>query len=195
MPATVATVFVPDSVPAPGFAPIAAVTLPAKFVAVLPSASRTITWIAGARPAPPVEDVGSTVTASCAAAPGATANGTVETLGSPAEDTTSVYPLPTLSIVTSVNVAIPPTAATVFVPDKVPPAESTPIAIVTSPVKLVAVLPSESLAVTCTGGDISVPALTPFGCTVTASSTAGPASMLKGGLAPPPSPVPVAARV
>src|SRR2546422_781069 len=51
-PLIAATVVVPERTPAPGFASIARVTLPAKPVRVLPAASRAATRIAGAMVTP-----------------------------------------------------------------------------------------------------------------------------------------------
>src|SRR5262249_13839871 len=56
------------------------------------------------------------------------------------------------------NVATPDTAATVAVPDGVPPFGCVPMLIVTLPVNPVAVFPDPSLAVTCTAGAIATPA-------------------------------------
>ena len=64
------------------------------------------------------------------------------------------------------NVATPDTAATVVVPDSLPPLGFVPIATVTLPVKWVAVFPCASCAVTWTAGVIAVPATTFVGCTV-----------------------------
>src|SRR5207244_2217369 len=53
-PPAAATAVVPESVPPPGFAPIASVTVAMKAVAVLPCASCAVTWTAGAIDAPAV---------------------------------------------------------------------------------------------------------------------------------------------
>src|SRR5256884_4344964 len=58
----------------------------------------------------------------------------------------------TLSIDSPANVATPPDAACVAVPDKAPPDGLVPIASVTFPVNPVAVFPLASSAVTCTAG-------------------------------------------
>src|SRR5947199_8698061 len=56
------------------------------------------------------------------------------------------------------NVTTPATAATVVVPERVPPPGFTPSATVTLPVKPVAVFPCPSSAVTCTAGVMDAPA-------------------------------------
>ena len=56
------------------------------------------------------------------------------------------------------NVATPPTAATVVVPESVPPPGFVPIAIVMLPVKDVTVVPPLSTARTVTAGEIEAPA-------------------------------------
>src|SRR2546430_9164906 len=58
----------------------------------------------------------------------------------PAPVAVSVYPVPTLSIDSPANVATPPDAAWVAVPDKAPPDGLVPMASVTLPVNPVAVL-------------------------------------------------------
>src|ERR1043166_5418317 len=68
-PATAVTVVVPDRAPPDGFAWIVAVISPVNPVAVLPSASRAVTWTAGAMAAPASVLVGWTVMASCVADP------------------------------------------------------------------------------------------------------------------------------
>ncbi len=73
------------------------------------------------------------------------------------------------------NVATPPTAATVVVPESVPPPGFAPSATVTLPVKPVAVFPCPSSAVTCTAGVIAAPATVLLGCTVRLSCVAAPA--------------------
>src|SRR5207245_3480867 len=68
------------------------------------------------------------------------------------------------------KVATPATAATVFVPDKVPVLGLVPIATVMFPVNPVAVLPLPSWAVTWTAGVIAAPATVFVGSTLTASA-------------------------
>src|SRR5690348_12285159 len=74
--------------------------------------------------------------------------------------------------------AIPALAFTVVVPDKTPPDGSVPIAIVTIPVKPVAVFPNASRAVTWTAGVIMAPAVVVVGCTVKKSAAAAAGVML-----------------
>ena len=84
------------------------------------------------------------------------------------------------------NVAMPATAATVVVPDSVPPPGLVPIAMVTLPVKPVAVLPWASRAVTTTAGLMATTATSFVGCAVKTSAL-GPAGVtLKGVLGPVP---------
>src|SRR5438874_1463501 len=93
------------------------------------------------------------------------------------------------------NVATPATAATVAVPDRVPPPGLVPSAAVTLPLNPVAVLPSASKAVTCTAGAIVTPAVVLVGCTLNTSPPAAPAATLNPTLVAGPSPVAVAASV
>src|SRR5439155_1325706 len=86
--------------------------------------------------------------------------------------------MPLLSTRSVLKVATPPTAATVVVPDSVPPAGFTPKAIVTLPVKPVATLPWASCAVACTAGVIATPAAALLGCTVNTNRVAAPAVAL-----------------
>src|SRR5438876_10116903 len=67
----------------------------------------------------------------------------------------SVYPVPTLSILTFANVATPLTAVTLVVPASVPPPGLAAIASATLPLNGVAVLPCASCAVTWTAGVIA----------------------------------------
>src|SRR5215510_2228223 len=73
-PAAAVTVVVPDRVPLDGFAWIATATSCVKPVAVLPSASRAVTWTAGVMAAPAAVFVGWTVMTSCVAEPGLIVN-------------------------------------------------------------------------------------------------------------------------
>src|SRR4051812_1060595 len=70
IPATAATVAVPDSVPPPGLVPIATVMLAVELVTVFPNASATSTCTAGAIATPAVAFVGWTVNPSLVAAAG-----------------------------------------------------------------------------------------------------------------------------
>jgi hypothetical protein len=161
---------------------IATVTLPRKLVALLPKASRALTWIAGVIVAPAISLLGWTVKASCVAAPAVTSNAVLVVGGSAGAVTCKVYPLPALSILKLENTATPLTAATVRVPDSVPLAGLVPIAIVTEPVKPVAVLPNASRAVTRTAGEMAAPAVVVTGGTVKLSCVAGPGVILNAPL-------------
>src|SRR5438552_1521850 len=88
------------------------------------------------------------------------------------------------------NVATPATAATVFVPDKVPVLGLVPIATVMFPVNPVAVLPLPSWAVTWTAGVIAAPATVFVGSTLKTSAVAAPAVTLNAVLVVPPPPAP-----
>src|SRR5439155_1305915 len=67
------------------------------------------------------------------------------------------------------NVATPLTAATVAVPDSVPPPGLVPMATVMLAVELVTVLLKASCTVTCTAGAMETPAVAFVGWTVKAS--------------------------
>src|SRR5512145_1473390 len=132
IPATAATVRVPDSTalagPVPGV--IATVTLPVKPVAVLPSASRAVTWTGGAIAWPAGPVVGWTVNASTAAAPAVMLNDALTAPVRPLAVAVRVYPVPARSMLKVENVATPATAATVRVPDSVAPGVPLPPVIV-----------------------------------------------------------------
>jgi hypothetical protein len=91
---------------------------------------------------------------------------------SPLAEAVSVYAAPLLSILRSGNVATPATAGRVVSPVNTPPLGFAPIATVTVPVKLVAVLPNSSRADTSTAGVIAAPAGVLAGTPVTASAVA-----------------------
>src|SRR6266566_10162033 len=74
----------------------------------------------------------------------------------------------------SEKVATPLTAATVFVPARVPLAGLVPIATVILLVAVVTVLPWASWTATCTAGVIAAPAAALLGWTVKTSFVAGP---------------------
>jgi hypothetical protein len=103
---------------------------------------------------------------------------------SPLADAVSVYPAPLLSMLKSENVATPATAGRAVVPVNAPPLGFAPIATVTAPVKLVAVLPNASRADTCTAGVIAAPAGVFPGCPVTASAVAAAALTVTDALVP-----------
>src|SRR5437667_3984282 len=86
------------------------------------------------------------------------------------------------------NVATPPTAATVFVPDRVPVLGFVPIATVTFAVNPLAVLPLPSWAVIWTAGVISAPAVVVLGCSENTNCVAPPAAMRKDELTALPAP-------
>jgi hypothetical protein len=69
-PLTAFTTAVPVSAPLPGFVPIAIVIAWLADVTRFPSASRTVTWMAGEIAVPIIAAVGCTVKASALAAPG-----------------------------------------------------------------------------------------------------------------------------
>src|SRR5437867_6248193 len=95
-PPTAASALVPESVPPPGFAPIATVTVPLKVGSVLPSASSAVTWTAGVIAAPAGTALGCTVKTNCVAAPAATVNGLLATPAKPVAVAASVQPVPAL---------------------------------------------------------------------------------------------------
>jgi hypothetical protein len=148
--------------------PIATVTRPPNCAAVLPSASRTVTWTAGVIVAPAPVPVGCTLNRSVAGVPATMLNALLALFRLP-EVAASRYPVPVLSIESVLNVATPPIAATVAVPVRVPPPGLIPIAIVTLSVNPVSVLPAASCATTCTGGAIVEPAGVEVGCTANTS--------------------------
>src|SRR5438105_1816188 len=69
-------------------------------------------------------------------------------------------------------------ALTVFVPDSVLPLGLAPSAIVIVPLKLVATLPAASRAVTCTAGEIALPAVALLGCIANGGCVAARAAQL-----------------
>src|SRR3954465_6029189 len=83
------------------------------------------------------------------------------------------------------NVATPPAADTVAVPDSVPPPGLVPIATVMLAVELVTVLPNTSSTATCTAGLIATPAVVVDGCPVKATFEAAAGLMLNAELVPP----------
>src|SRR5512140_2241673 len=82
------------------------------------------------------------------------------------------------------NVATPFTAATVVVPDSVPPPGLVPMATVMVALELV-VLPNASCTVTCTAGVMDTPATALVGGAVKASFEAAATVMLKDELLAP----------
>src|SRR5678816_3704985 len=76
------------------------------------------------------------------------------------------------------KVATPAAAATVVVPESVPPPGLVPMATVMLAVELVTVLPNGSCTVTCTAGETFAPAVALVGWAVKASLDAAPGLML-----------------
>src|SRR5689334_9058618 len=93
------------------------------------------------------------------------------------------------------NVATPLTAATVVVPESVPPPGLLPMATVTLAVELGTVLPNASCTATCTDGEIAAPAMAVVGCTVKPTWDAAAAVMLNAAEVAPVSPEAAAVRV
>src|SRR3954471_22989701 len=120
-PLTAAPVVVPDSVPLPGLLPMATVMLADELVTVFPNASCTATCTAGLIATPAVVLDGSTVKATWAAAAGLMLKAVLLAPVSAPEAALNVYPVPALLMDRLENVATPATAATVAVPDNVPP--------------------------------------------------------------------------
>src|SRR5439155_17735400 len=104
---------------------------------------------------------------------------------------------PALLMERSEKVATPATAATVLVPDRVPPPGFAPAGIVSVmlPVNWVAVFPSPSRAVTCTGGVMMAPCGVLPGGTVNARAVAAPGMMSNAVLVAPLAPAAAAVRV
>src|SRR2546425_523267 len=188
-PATAATVFVPDKVPLLGFVPIATVMFPVNPVAVLPFPSWAVTSTAGVIAVPAVVVLGCTENTSCVAVPAVMLNAMRSALRAPGAEMSE--PVAALSMLSPAKVAPPATAATVWVPDKVPVLGFVPIATVMFPVNPVAVLPPASWAVTSTAGVIAAPAVVVLGCTENTSCVAVPAVMLNAVLVVLPAPVAV----
>src|SRR5205814_2200461 len=155
-PPLAATVAVPESVPPPALVPIATVTFPVNPVAVLLLASSAVTCTAGVIAAPADVALGSTENTSCVAVPAVILNAVLVVV--PAPVAVSVYPIPTLSIDSPANVATPPDAACVAVPDKAPPDGLVPMVSGTLPVNTVAVLPLASCVCRPTAGMMLAPA-------------------------------------
>src|SRR5213082_458279 len=154
---------------------MARVTLAANPVAVFPKLSRAVTWIAGVIAAPAGVLEGCPVNTSRFAGAGEIVNEllvAVRVVPLIVALACSVYPAPTRVTLRSANVATPFCAATAFVPDSVSPPGLEASATVTVPLKLVHVLPSASLATTCTAGLIATPATAGVGCPVNVSCVA-----------------------
>src|SRR5438034_1242396 len=126
---------------------------------------------------PAVVVLGCTLNTNCVAVPAVILNAALVVL--PAPVAVRVSPAPPFPTLSPEKVATPPTAATVFVPDKVPLLGFVPIATVIFPVNPVAVLPLPSWAVTSTAGVIAVPAVVVLGCTLNTNCAAELAVMLR----------------
>src|SRR5437899_10234988 len=123
---------------------MASVTLPVNPVAVLLLASRAVTCTAGVIVAPADVVLGCTENTSCVAVPAVILNAALVPVAGPVALAVRVYAVPTLLIDSPANVATPPDAAWVAVPDKTPPDGFVPMARVTVPVKPAALLPFAS---------------------------------------------------
>src|SRR5207245_9777652 len=119
--------------------------------------------------APDVVLVGCTVNTSRAAEPGVIVNALLAAAVTLPPEAARVYPAPTLSMLRPANVATPFTAATVTVPESVPPLGLVPSATVKFAVNVGSVFPSPSCATTCTAGVIGAPAPVLVGGIVDAS--------------------------
>ena len=148
---------------------IVSVTLPVKLVAVRPAASCAVTCTAGLMVAPAAVPVGCTVKTNWFGCAAVISKGALAAPVRPAAVADSVYPTPARSMRRVGKAATPPTAATVVVPERLPPAGLLPIATVTLPAKPSALLPKASRAVTSIWGVMVVPAAAGLGCTVNAS--------------------------
>ena len=104
-------------------------------------------------------EVGSVRKASWAAGPAVMSNAELVAPVGPVADADSVYPDPVLSMLRFPNVATPPTALTVVVPESVPPPGFAPIAIVTGSVAVGSRTPNSSRIDTSISGAIAVPAV------------------------------------
>src|SRR4051812_45760154 len=93
------------------------------------------------------------------------------------------------------NVATPPDAEIVVVPDSVPPPGLVPMATAMVAVELVTVLLNASCTVTCTAGAMDTPATALAGWTVNASLVAAAGLMLNADEVAPASPAEAAVSV
>src|SRR5256885_772633 len=111
-PATAAAVAVPESVPPPALELSVTLTLPAKPVATLPSASWAVTCTAGVIAAPAVALVGCTLKTSTLGAPAVTLNAALVAAPPPPQAPAgSGGPGPPLFLLQPAKVALPPGAA------------------------------------------------------------------------------------
>src|SRR6185295_3925153 len=194
-PATAAADVVPESAPPPGLVPMATVMVAVELVTVLPNVSCTATCTDGLIDAPATTFAGCTVKATFAAAAGLMVNAVELAPVSAPDAAVSVYPAPDLLMERLENVATPLTAATVVVPDSVPPPGLVPIATVMLAVEPVTVLPNVSSTATCTDGLIATPAVALVGWTTKASREAAAGLMLNPDEVAPVSPAAAAVSV
>src|SRR5918996_6044750 len=108
----------------------------------------------------------------------------------------SAYPVPTLAMFRSVNVATPAAAATVLVPLSTAPPAPVPgvMATVMGPVNPAAPLPNASSATTRTAGAMTSSVAAGVGWTENARRAAAAGAPLNGAPVGPPSPLPDAGR-
>lgn len=172
------TVVVPESVPPPGFVPIATAIDAVDVVTVLPRASVTATVTAGEIDVPAVAVVGCWTNASFDAAPAEMLNVELVALVSAPDEALSVYPVPDLLIERPEKVATPLTALTVAVPESVPPPGFVAIATVIDADEVVTVFPPASWTATVTDGLIDAPATAFDGFWTNASWVAAPTVIL-----------------
>src|SRR5690242_6744818 len=195
-PATAVTEAVPESVPPPALLRIPTAIAAVKSAATLLEASSAVT-VKLPIVAPATVLPGWLENTRCVATLLMTLNPALVPLVSPVAVAASVYPVPTLLMLRVANVATPAVAATVAVPESVPPPALVPIATVTVLVKVRSVLPSPSCAATWTPPDelIVAAASELVGWLVNVSLVAAPAMIVKPLLVAPVRPVAAAARV
>src|SRR5207237_1030284 len=121
MPPTAATVRVPPRVPPPGLLPRATVTLEVSVVSRLPNWSSTRTVTAGRMATPAAALLGCVPNGRWAAAAGGAGKVAEGAPPRPPSPAGRVEPAAVLSMDRLLKVAIPPLAATVRVPARVPP--------------------------------------------------------------------------
>jgi hypothetical protein len=119
--------------------------------------------------------VGCAANASLVAPAAVTVNALEVAPVSPELDAVSVYPAPAALMERFEKVAIPLEAATVSVPESVPPPGFAPIAIVTLAELVVTMLPFVSWTCTVTAGEIETPGATFDGWVPNATFAAAPA--------------------
>src|SRR2546427_2420761 len=110
-PETAAAVAVPESVPPPALGPSVTLTLPAKPMATLPSASWAVTCTAGVIAAPAVALVGCTLKTSTLGAPAVTLNAALVPPPTPAAPAGRGDPGAVLLMLQPEKGAVPPAPA------------------------------------------------------------------------------------